>query len=637
MNSDLYKILKQYWGYSSFRPLQKDIIDSVLSNKDTLALLPTGGGKSLCFQLPAMAMEGICIVVSPLIALMQDQVKRLNDKGIKAVSVVSGMHMREIDQVLDNCVYGNIKFLYLSPERLKSDLVKERIAKMQVNLIAIDEAHCISQWGYDFRPSYLEIAEIRKIKPKTPVLALTATATKEVVKDIQEKLEFSKKLVFEQSFERKNVAYVVSHTEDKLSKMLSVFKKIKGSGIVYVRSRKKTKNIADFLAKHDITADFYHGGLASELRSIKQESWINNKVRVIVATNAFGMGIDKPDVRTVVHMDVPDTLEAYFQEAGRAGRDQKQAYAVLFYNPTDKLQLQQQFELKYPPLEEVRRVYEAVCNYFRLAVGSGKNAVYDFNLNDFSSAYPFKPIISYNSLKILEREGYLALSEVSVTASRLKFIAASDTLYQFQVKNKKQDEFIKLLLRSYSGLFDDYVQINEATLAKRLEIDKNMILKELNYLHQLELIEYIPLSHNPKITFIEERIDSKNLRISYENYQRLKENSFEKLESVLNYASSTNRCRNRLLLEYFSQRNAKDCLVCDVCKKHKTDEVVFEKIQLKVIEVLTKNPLTLSDLMNEIINKSIKEKDAIEVVQWLVDNGNLIYEENGKLSLSFKI
>ena len=404
-------ILKQYWGFDSFRPLQEDIIQSVLDGKDTLALLPTGGGKSICFQVPALVKEGICIVISPLIALMKDQVYNLQKRGIAAVAIFSGMHYKDIDRILDNCIYGNTKLLYLSPERLTSDLVRERIKKMKVSLIAVDEAHCISQWGYDFRPPYLQIAEIREYLPKVPIMALTATATPEVVKDIQEKLEFKRGEVFQQSFLRENLAYVVLEEEGKMEKLFKVLTGVRGSGLVYVRNRRKTKEIAMFLKKYRITADYYHAGLTNEERSQKQEAWINDKIRIIVATNAFGMGIDKPDVRVVVHMDLPDSLEAYFQEAGRAGRDGQKSYAVLLYNQGDKLDLERRFELSFPPLKEVRLTYQALGSYLQLAVGSGEGESYDFDLVEFSRVYGFSTVKTFNCLKVLERAGWIALSE----------------------------------------------------------------------------------------------------------------------------------------------------------------------------------------------------------------------------------
>lgn len=418
---NIHNILAKYWGYHSFRPLQEEIITSVLQGNDTLALLPTGGGKSVCFQVPALVQEGVCIVISPLIALMKDQVDNLQKKGISAIAITSAMHKREIDIAFDNCVYGNIKFLYLSPERLITPIAQARIQKMKVSLIAVDEAHCISQWGYDFRPSYLEIAKLRELQPKVPVLALTATATPEVVKDIQEKLRFKKANVLQKSFERKNLAYVVIGEEDKLSRLLKVVNNVGGTGVVYVRNRKKTQEVAAFLQKNKIPADFYHAGLTPGERSQKQDSWIKNKTRVIVATNAFGMGIDKPDVRFVVHLDLPDSLEAYFQEAGRAGRDEGKAYAVMLYNEADINDLKSNVEMSFPSVEEIRQTYQALANYYQLAVGSGEGAAFDFDISELCRNYKLEPVTVFNSIRFLEKEGYISATEAVYQPSRINF------------------------------------------------------------------------------------------------------------------------------------------------------------------------------------------------------------------------
>ncbi|MFT6148003.1 MAG: ATP-dependent DNA helicase RecQ, partial [Saprospiraceae bacterium] len=443
------EVLKKFWGFDNFRSMQLEIIKSVLDGKDTLALLPTGGGKSICFQIPALCQEGICIVVSPLIALMKDQVHNLNKRGIPAVAIYSGMHYREIDRVFDNCAYGKIKFLYLSPERLMTDLAQERIKKMNVNLIAIDEAHCISQWGYDFRPPYLEIAKIRILHPKVPFLALTATATPEVVTDIQERLEFKTENVFQKSFRRDNLAYVVLNDEGKLEKMLSILQKVKGSSVVYVRNRKKTKEAAQFLQLNNIYADFYHAGLTNDVRSKKQDAWINNQTRVMVSTNAFGMGIDKPDVRTVIHLTLPDSLEAYFQEAGRAGRDGNRAFSILLYSETDKVELERQFEQSYPAFSEIKQVYRALGSYFQLAIGSGLGESFDFDLIEFCRHYKFKVVETFNALKILMHEGWLFMTEAVYVPSSLMVKATKEDLYDYKLRNKGFENLITTILRTY--------------------------------------------------------------------------------------------------------------------------------------------------------------------------------------------
>ncbi len=489
---DFKAILKQYWGYDSFRDLQEDIIRSVYQGNDTLGLLPTGGGKSITFQVPALAKPGICIVISPLIALMKDQVENLKRRGIKATLLVSGMSQHELLVNLDNATYDKeVKFLYVSPERLQTHLFRLRLPSLKVNLIAVDEAHCISQWGYDFRPSYLAIAEIREYLPGVPILALTATATPEVVDDIQEKLKFRKKNVFQKSFERKNLVYWVEHTERKLNDIVEYSKKNAGTGIIYVRNRRRTVEIATLLQKNGVSADFYHAGLNIEERNRKQDEWKKNKIRIIVSTNAFGMGIDKPDVRFVLHADLPDSLEAYFQEAGRAGRDEKPAKAILFVQTADRDVLVEHFESSFPPIEEVRKIYHALGNYFKIPIGAGKNTDYIFSLEEFSRLYKFKPITVYNVLKMLEMDEYIYLSEDVENPSRIIFKTNREDLYNYQLNNPTDDPFIKLLLRTYSGLFTEYVKIDETFLAKRTNLPEEKIVQWLRKLHKYDIIDYI--------------------------------------------------------------------------------------------------------------------------------------------------
>ncbi len=629
-----HEILEKYWDYRSFRPSQEEIINSVLAGNDTLALLPTGGGKSICFQVPAICKDGICIVVSPLIALMKDQVENLVKKGIKAIAITSGMHKREIDIALDNCVHGKIKFLYLSPERLETEIVKVRLQKMNVNLIAIDESHCISQWGYDFRPSYLKIELLREILPKVPVLALTATATKEVVKDIQEKLHFKKSNVIQKSFERKNVAYILLNEEDKLARLVKIANNVKGTGIVYVRNRKKTQEIASYLKSHKIEADFYHAGLDTKTRDIKQSKWINNESRVIVCTNAFGMGIDKPDVRFVVHIDLPDSLEAYFQEAGRAGRDERKAFAILLYNNGDKIELQRNVELSFPSMDDIRQTYQALANFYQIPAGSGLGSTYSFDIAAFSDNYKLQPITVFNCLKFIEREGYILLSDAFFQPARIKLELNREDLYKFQISNPAFDVFIKMLLRSYAGLFDNFEKVNEYDLAKKLNAKQEEVVKKLNFLHQNKIITYAPQTELPQLTFTMPRLDTKDLFLSKENFSSLKKRAIERMESVLNYAESTHKCRSQLLLAYFGEIETEVCGQCDVCLEEKrkvlhTDE--YENISNQIKQLLAVHPMELKMLINSITD--VHEDKIIHTIQLMVDNEQLKYNEQNLLYL----
>lgn len=630
----IHEILEKYWGYRSFRPSQEEIINSVLAGNDTLALLPTGGGKSICFQVPALSQDGICIVVSPLIALMKDQVENLVKKGIKAIAITSAMHKREIDIALDNCVHGKVKFLYLSPERLETEIVKVRLQKMNVNLIAIDESHCISQWGYDFRPSYLKIELLREILPKVPVLALTATATKEVVKDIQEKLHFKKNNVIQKSFERKNVAYILLNEEDKLARLVKIANNVKGTGIVYVRNRKKTQEIASYLKSHNIDADFYHAGLDAKTRDIKQSKWINNESRVIVCTNAFGMGIDKPDVRFVVHIDLPDSLEAYFQEAGRAGRDERKAFAILLYNNGDKIELQRNVDLSFPSMEDIRQTYQALANFYQMPTGSGLASTYSFDISAFCDNYKLQPITVFNCLKFIEREGYILLSDAFFQPARIKLELNREDLYKFQITNPAFDVFIKMLLRSYAGLFDSFEKVNEFDLAKKLNTKQEEVAKKLNYLHQNKIITYAPQTDLPQLTFTMPRVETKDLFLSKENFSSLKKRAIERMESVLNYAESTHKCRSQLLLAYFGEIETEVCGQCDVCLEEKrkvlhTDE--YENISNQIKQLLAVHPMELKMLINSITD--VHEDKIIHTIQLMVDNEQMKYNEQNLLYL----
>ncbi|HEX8515770.1 MAG TPA: ATP-dependent DNA helicase RecQ [Bacteroidia bacterium] len=631
----IHDILEAYWGYKTFRPLQEDIINSVMNGNDTLALLPTGGGKSICFQVPGLARDGICIVVSPLIALMKDQVENLQKKNIKAIAITSSMHKREIDIALDNCVHGNIRFLYLSPERLETEIVRVRLQKMKVNLIAIDESHCISQWGYDFRPSYLKIASLRELLPGIPFLALTATATPEVVKDIQSKLGFKKENLLQKSFERKNLAYVVAQEEDKLSRLVKIANRLKGSGVVYVRNRKKTQEIASYLVSNKISADFYHAGLDSKIRDEKQNSWIRNKTRIIVCTNAFGMGIDKPDVRFVVHVDLPDSLEAYFQEAGRGGRDEKSAYAILLYNAGDKAELKRNVEVSFPEMDEIRQVYQALANFYQIPVGSAEGVTYDLNIAGICDTYKLNAVTVYNSLRFVEREGYISLTDAVFIQSRIKLDMNREDLYKFQISNPAFDIFIKLLLRSYSGLFDSFVKINEFELAGKVKSTKAEIIKKLEYLQQIKVLTYIPQTELPQLTFLKPRVDAKNLYLSKENFVLLKKRAYDRMEAVLNYADSTHKCRSRLLLSYFGENNTERCNHCDVCLEENrttlhTDE--YEALSKQIKQLLEVHPLPLQQLVDAVTGSN--EHKILHTIQLMTDNDLISYNSEHLLTIN---
>ncbi len=622
------EILSLYWGYNRFRPLQEEIIQSVYSGKDALALMPTGGGKSVTFQVPALVMEGLCIVVTPLIALMTDQVDNLKKRKIKAIAIHSGMTKEEIDFSIDNCIFGDFKFLYVSPERLGTEIFRTRLPKMNICMIVVDEAHCISQWGYDFRPSYLKIAELRDFIPESPILALTATATPAVINDITEKLRFREKNIFRISFERKNILYRVDKVEDKLNRMEKIINQTKGTGIIYVRNRKKTADISDFLKKKNIIADYYHAGLSYENRILKQSAWQKGKLRIIVATNAFGMGIDKPDVRIVIHFDLPDSLEAYFQEAGRGGRDEKEALAVLLYNESDRKTAENRISANFPELKVVKNVYHAIGNFLQVPIGSGKNQSYDFIFSDFLSHCKINALVAHSCFQILQREGYIELTEEINKPSRIHFLIHRDELYKFQVANAHFDGFIKLLLRSYTGLFSSYVPVDENILAKRSGLKIRDIYNYLNKLKNLGIISYIPSKKNPVIIFTEERLDIQNLSFSVENYKFLKERYIEKMNEVLNYASSVNKCRSQILLAYFGEKDSVRCGQCDVCQTRNEIglstyefDIILEDLKNKILN----NPCPLRELIDHV---RAPEEKVLKVFRWLLDHGKIIRDKN---------
>jgi len=625
------EILNKFWGYQSFRPLQLDIIESVASGRDTLGLLPTGGGKSITFQVPALSMPGICIVVTPLIALMKDQVQNLKAKNIKAEAIYTGLSHYEIDTILNNCVYGNIKFLYVSPERLGTEIFRARLPDMKVNLLAVDEAHCISQWGYDFRPAYLQIADIRHLIPGVPVLALTATATEVVVDDIQNRLLFKQKNVFRKSFERKNLVYWVKYSENKEQDLLKIVTRNQNTGIVYVRNRKKTKQVAEFLQENGIKADYYHAGLTNEIRDSKQNAWKDGITKVIVATNAFGMGIDKPDVRYVVHLDLPDSLEAYYQEAGRGGRDEKEAHAILLYNRYDRAKLRQNLTNSFPDPDYIKKIYDLVGQYYQIAVGEGKDLSFNFELGDFIAKYHLNAVTTLSALKILEMEGYIALTEEVNIPPKVRFLVSRENLYDFELKNIQYEVFIKLLLRNYSGLFHDYVSIDEFSLAEKSRTSVELIHEYLVALDKLKIIDFIPRRNKPQLMFTEERLDSKSLYISKENYQSRKENYQTKIEAAIRYAENQHICRSRLLLEYFSDRSADDCKQCDVCrnqKKHFSGNE-FNQITQQIADLLRDQPLSLPTLVNSL---NLPESKVLEVLKWLLDQNKIVKDKNGNFT-----
>lgn len=623
VNLSPLEVLKHYWGYPAFRPLQEEIIASALAGKDTLALLPTGGGKSVCFQIPALCQEGICLVISPLIALMKDQVSQLQKRGISAEAIYSGIHYKDIDRILDNCIYGNVKFLYLSPERLSTELAQARIAQMNVNLIAVDEAHCISQWGYDFRPPYLEIAAIREMLPKIPVLALTATATPEVVKDIQENLQFPKENVFQKSFQRSNLSYSVLFEEGKTKKLAEILKRVPGSAVVYVRNRRQTKEIAHFLNRNKIRASYYHAGLNSEERDQRQEHWMNNKIRVMVSTNAFGMGIDKADVRVVVHMELPDSIEAYFQEAGRAGRDGKKSYAVLLYNNSDRIKLEKQYEQAFPPIEEVRRVYRALGSFFQLALGGGEGQSYDFDIVRFTNNFQLNLMHTYSALKILEQAGWILLTEAVFIPSTLKIKVSKDALYDYQLRNPKMDKLLKAILRTYQGAFSHYIRLRETQLARFLKINPGDLRQALSKLHQDQIVDYQPQKDTPQLIFLKERINADSLDINPRLYNFRKERHLERIKAAIQYAEIA-RCRSQQLLAYFGEAASTPCGICDVCTgRTKTDLTTdtFEKYKEKIEFLLKREPLGLQEIVNSFAPK--RRDEVLQAISYLLDEGYL--------------
>ena len=607
--------------------MQEDIINSALAGKDTLALMPTGGGKSICFQVPAMARDGLCLVVSPLIALMKDQVQNLNNKGIKALAVYSGMTYSQIDATLDNAIYGDYKFLYVSPERLHTHMFRERVRKMDISFLVVDEAHCISQWGYDFRPAYLEIKGIQELIGDVPVIALTATATKSVAEDIMDKLSFRERYVISSGFERENLSYVVRNVEDKFGNILKVCNGVPGTGIVYVRERKRCEEISSFLRQNGIKSDFYHAGLSKELRSAKQDAWINNDIRVIVATNAFGMGIDKPDVRFVVHYDLPDSLEAYFQEAGRAGRDGKRSYATMLWNSSDISRLRQIHTVSFPDIQYMKDVYQKVFIYLNIPYEEGKDCVSKFNLVEFSKRFSLNSVSAYYAIKYLEQEGYWELTDELDNPSRIMFVVGRDELYKVQIDNPDLDKFIKSVLRIYTALFSRLTPIDEEYIA-RVTMDSVMGVKEkLKQLSQLKIIKYIPKVRTPLIIMNTERLVESNLYISQKRYEERKGMFQKRIESIISFVKNDEECRSRQLIEYFGQEATKDCGVCDVCIKQRNSSnsgTRKKEIEKHIFSILEERGNTT---IKEIETAAGDEyKLYLQVLREMIDNSEVAIE-----------
>ena len=629
--SELAKtILTRYWGYPNFRPFQEDIVDSVMAGKDTLALLPTGGGKSICFQVPTMAMDGLCLVITPLVALMKDQVANLAKKGIPAAAIYSGKHSDEIQLAYNQAVYGRLKFLYVSPERLQTDIFIEALKRMKVCLLAVDESHCISQWGYDFRPPYLKIAEIRPYIPTTPVLALTATATAKVVDDIQLRLGFKQRNVFQSSFERKNLTYNVFHDADKYGVLRRKLEAMtEGSAIVYVRNRKRTQVIADWLNSVGVLATYYHAGLDTKTRDERQDLWMKGKVKVIVATNAFGMGIDKPDVRLVVHMDLPDSIEAYFQEAGRAGRDLKPSEAILLVSPADIKKLQDDLTQSFPELDRIKLIYNALGNYFNIPVGAGENVSYPLVISEFAKHYGFSVLEVFHTLKILEKEGFLILSDSFDEPSKVMIKASRDEIYGFQVNNPQFSELIKCMLRSLPGLMTDFVKINEEVLAKRVGVPLEKLQKQLKTLDDYHFLTYLPRNDKPQVLFLSEFVDTKHFNLSKENYHSRKKDAEARVKAVIDFVNNDEECRSVQLLRYFNEETCQTCGQCDVCLKQGKNRVPYGTIEEKLRSVMREE----SQSVREVLSKCGEYDDAkvLDSIRFLIDNGVIQMDGEGKV------
>ena len=629
------EILKKYWGYDTFRSLQQEIINSVLTGHDTLALMPTGGGKSICFQVPAMMQEGLCLVISPLIALMKDQVSNLKKKGIPALSIYSGMSYAEVKKTIRNAAYGNFKFLYVSPERLETELFLEYLPALNINLIAVDEAHCVSQWGYDFRPPYLRIAAIRGALKNVPLLALTASATIEVQNDICDKLAFNTgHNRFRQSFERSNLSYSVFNPSSKQNKLIDILKKVSGSSIVYCKSRKRTKEIEELLNLNGINAGHYHAGLSYDVRTERQEEWINNKTRVMVCTNAFGMGIDKPDVRTVIHYDVPDAVENYYQEAGRAGRDEKKAYTVLFFNEQEITDLKKQSAIRFPDMQTIKNVYGSLVNYFQLPSGNGEDLSFDFDINDFVKKFKLDAFIVNNVLKILEQEELINYNEQFFSPSTIVFTTEKTEIELFEKNYPKYDAVIKGLLRSYEGIFDYSTFINEGRLAKFISIKKEKLLSDLNEIKQMGIIDYTPQKDTPQIRFLQNRVNTADLVINQKNVLKRKQAFEKRLYAIVSYIRNEHDCRSKQIAAYFNDLKVKRCGICDNCLREKNITITkdeFEKIREGIKNSISGKPVNSEQLIRNL--KGFKENNVLKILHFLQDENKVTITEEGSITM----
>lgn len=632
--SIIQSILKEHWGYASFRPLQEDIILSVLEGNDTLALLPTGGGKSICYQVPALARPGLCLVISPLIALMKDQVEQLRKRGITAYAIYSGLSRKEVINILTTAASSNCKFLYVSPERLETALFLEYLPALQVSLLAVDEAHCVSQWGYDFRPPYLRIANLRKELHNVPVLALTASATPAVQEDIMNKLEFTAKKIFRQSFERPNLSYSVFESDAKINKIIEILNKVPGSSLVYCRSRKKTKEISELLKMRGISADFYHAGLPQSVRSEKQEAWISNRIRTMACTNAFGMGIDKPDVRVVIHADAPDCLENYYQEAGRAGRDGKRAYAVLLYSDQEPAELRKMPEERFPPIAEMRKVYQSVMNYLQLPAGSGEGNYYDFDLPDFLQKFKHEASLVWATIKTLEQEDILGYNEQVFLPSTIQVISNRDIIFEFEKSNPSLEPVIKILLRTYEGIFDYPVKIFEKSIAYLLKSDADTVKKQLAQLHAYRIIAYTPQKENAQLFFPVNRVPAEYLKVDQQRIDRRKQEFTQRIDSFLKFLEEKNECRSSFIGRYFGDANVQSCGICDNClhtARKKMDATEFDNISSTILSSLHKKELTAEQILIQL--KGTHREKIWQVIDFLQTEGKIEADHAGRLSL----
>jgi len=625
IKQNIHHLLKKHWGFDQFRGLQEDIILSILNKNDTLGLMPTGSGKSICFQIPSLVLGGTTLVISPLIALMNDQVQNLKKKGFSAIAISAAMHYNEIDVALNNAALGHVQFMYISPERLQNENFRQKLSYLPINLIAVDEAHCISQWGYDFRPSYLKIAELRTYFQDVNIIALTASATKVVADDIQNQLAFKNQKVFRQSFVRNDLRYVVQYEENKIIRLQKLISNIGGSGIIYVRNRKKTEDLALFLKKNKISSLAYHAGLKFEDRQNIQDQWLENKIQVIVATNAFGMGIDKPDVKFVVHLDLPESLEAYFQEAGRAGRDGKFAYSTIFYTKADQQRLLDNFKFAFPDLDYIKQTYQAICNYFQIAVGSGQGFSVEFDIDKLCNSYNLSPLLVYNSIKFLEKENYISYLDGGYEPAKIMFLSSKEELYLFQIRFPKYELLIKTLLRSYGGLFENYGNIKEKDLAFRTKTNVQLVKENLEYLDKQQILSFIPQSSLPKLFFNQDRINGKYLEFNPNNYYHLKQRYSERIQSVIDYTENDKLCRQVQLLMYFNEIDYTNCGHCDICINNRQKDL--EKIKQQIIQVLTNNLYSLEQLNSHM--KNLNSVSWIKIFNEMIDDGIIKLSEKG--------